>query len=348
MFHKDISTYFIPNLILETTNTNQRFGELPMCKVRFGVILAPDPEDGNRGRGHVQNILKYLDGLDDAYESAWLPDHFIPTVDPTRFDSIDEQAYGNDYLECLTTTSYLMPLYPRLKFGQLVLCNRYRNPALLAKMSSTLQVLSGGRLILGIGTGWYQEEYRQYGYDFPSPRTRVRQLEEAVRIIKMMWEEDGVTFHGKHYRVENAHCNPKPDPAPPILIGGKGERYTLKVVARYADWWNGNFLDAETWSHKLNVLASHCDDAGRDLNTILKSTQWLIAVAGSDEEALRLAKRSQYYSERTFMVGTTESVGSRLGELVDAGVEYFQLYFPQHRSIETQQLFADEVIPELT
>jgi len=318
-----------------------------MSNVRFGVILAPDPEDSSRGKEHGKNILEYLDCLDDAYESAWLPDHFIPTIDPTRFNGITEQAYSNDYLECLTTTSYLLPLYPNLKFGQLVLCNRYRNPALLAKMSSTLQVLSGGRLIIGIGAGWYKEEYEQYGYDFPSPRTRVRQLEEAVQIIKMMWEEDGVTFHGRHYRVDNAYCNPKPDPAPPILIGGKGEKYTLKVVARYADWWNGNFIDAETWSHKHNVLASHCDDVGRDPDEILKSTQWCIAIGGSDQEALRLAKRSQYYSERTFITGTPESLASQLGELVDAGVEYFMLYFPQHRNHETAQLFADTVIPEL-
>lgn len=129
-----------------------------MSKVRFGVIIAPDPEDNSRGVEHVQNIIKYLDSLDTAYESVWLPDHFIPTIDPTRFNGINEHAYSNDYLECLTTTSYLLPLYPNLKFGQLVLCNNYRNPALLAKMSSTLQVLSGGRFILGIGAGWYQEE----------------------------------------------------------------------------------------------------------------------------------------------------------------------------------------------
>jgi alkanesulfonate monooxygenase SsuD/methylene tetrahydromethanopterin reductase-like flavin-dependent oxidoreductase (luciferase family) len=164
----------------------------------------------------------------------------------------------------------------------------------------------------------------------------------------MMWEEDGATFHGKHYRIENAYCNPKPDPTPPIVIGGKGEKYTLKVVARYADWWNGNFLDVETWSHKLNVLASHCDDVGRDFDDIFKSTQWCIAIANSDEEALKLAKRSQYYSERTFITGTPESVVSQLGELVDAGAGYFKLYFPQYQNHETTQQFADEVIPELT
>lgn len=317
-----------------------------MSKVSFGIAIAPDPEDNSRGREYFQKIIEYLDSLDNVYESVWLPDHLVPDSS-AMYGRINEQSFSVDYLECLTTTSYLLPLYPNLKFGQIVLCNNYRDPALLAKMSSTLQVLSGGRFILGIGAGWFQEEYRQYGYEFPSPRTRIRQLEEAVQIIKMMWEEDGVTFHGKHYRIENAYCNPKPDPAPPIMIGGGGEKYTLKVAARFADWWNGFCYNVEKWNHKLNVLASHCIDVGRDFKDILKSAQWYVAIADSKEEALRLAKRSQYYSERVFIVGTPDSIVARMGELIDAGVEYFQLYFPQYRNTETTQLFADEVIPEI-
>jgi len=162
-----------------------------MGKIKYGVYSALDPEDINQGKDHIKNVRKYLDSLADVYESVWIPDHLIPEMKP----------YHRKYLECLTTTSYLLPQYPNLKFGQLVLCNNYRNPALLAKMSSTLQVLSGGRFILGIGAGWYQEEYKQYGYEFLSPRTRIKQLEEAVQIIKMMWKEDEVTFHGEHYRI---------------------------------------------------------------------------------------------------------------------------------------------------
>jgi alkanesulfonate monooxygenase SsuD/methylene tetrahydromethanopterin reductase-like flavin-dependent oxidoreductase (luciferase family) len=275
-----------------------------------------------------------------------MPDHFIPSIMPI-YPGLDESSFNNDYLECLTTTSYLLPLYPNLKFGQMVIGNNYRNPALLAKMSSTLQVLSGGRFILGIGAGWYQEEYKQYGYDFSSPRKRVRQLEEAVQIIKMMWTKDDVTFHGKHYRIENAYCNPKPDPIPPIMIGGWGEKFMLKVVAKYADWWNGPIMGVETWNHKVSVLASHCDDVGRDIDDIVKCALWFVSVADSDEKALELAKRSPYYSDRTTILGSPESVVDKMGELVDAGVEYFQVNFPQYRKIETAQLFADEVIPEL-
>ena len=262
-------------------------------------------------------------------------------------DNPNEQTYSVDYLECITTTSYLLALFPKLKFGTLVLCNNFRNPALLAKMSSNLQVISDGRFILGLGAGWFPEEHKQYGFEYPKPKARIERLEESIQIIKKMWIEDGVTFHGKHYHVENAYCNPKPDTVPPLLIGGTGEKYTLKLVAKYADWWNGPFLDVDTWSHKLNVLANHCDTVGRDFDDIVKSEQYAVSVADSDEEALRIAKHSQYYSEEFFIVGSPESVISQMGELVDAGVEYFQPVFAQYRFIESTQLFADEVIPEL-
>ena len=159
-----------------------------MKKVRFGVSLPWMSEGGVQGREFIKNITDYLDTLDNIYESVWIADHLVPDTEPMNLD----------VPECLTLTSYLLPQYPNLKFGQMVLCNNYRNPALVAKMSSTLQVLSGGRLILGLGAGWHHEEYKQYGYEYPSPRKRIKQLEEAVQIIRMMWKEDDVTFHGKY------------------------------------------------------------------------------------------------------------------------------------------------------
>jgi alkanesulfonate monooxygenase SsuD/methylene tetrahydromethanopterin reductase-like flavin-dependent oxidoreductase (luciferase family) len=307
-----------------------------MSKVRFGVVIGDFPEDGSRGREYIQKIVNYLDNLDKAYESVWLGDHFTMG----RHTSMDA-----DLLECLTALTYLSAKFPNLDFGPLTLASSFRNPALLAKISSTLSVLSGGKFILGIGAGWNEVEYRQYGYDFPSNRTRIKQMEEAVQIIKLLWAQDDVTFIGKYYRVENAYCNPKPDPLPPILIGGGGEKYTLKAAARYADWWNGVFYDVNTWKHKLSVLANHCDDVGRDFDDILKSVFYLVALADSDEEALRLAKRSSFYPR--LMVGSPESVASKLGDLVDAGVEYFQLWFTPFPNNEATQKFADEVITEL-
>jgi len=307
-----------------------------MSKIRFGVHLPYFPDDDSKGQEHVQNNKKYLDSLDNIYESVWVCDHLIP----------DKEPYNRDTLECLTTISYYLPQYPNQKFGSLVLGNNYRNPALLAKMSSTLQTLSNGRFILGIGAGWYQEEYKQYGYRFPSPRTRVQQLEEAVQIIRMMWTEDDVTFHGKHYSIENTYCNPKPDPLPPIVIGGWGEKYTLRVVAKYADWWNGGYLDVETWTHKMNVIAGYCDDVGRDFDEIVMSSVYGVGIADTDAEALQVAKSTPHSLEYG-LIGSPETLVSKFGEWIDVGVEYFQLYFPLITDAKATQRFADEVIPEL-
>ena len=309
-----------------------------MRKVRFGVAIPWIAENSTQGTEFIQNITRYLESVDKVYESAWFADHLIPNTEPINLD----------VPECLTTISYLLPQHPNLKFGALVLCNNYRNPALVAKMSSTLQALSDGRFILGIGAGWHKEEYRQYGYKYPSGRTRVEQLEEAVQIIRMMWREDGVTFHGKHYSIEDAYCNPKPDPAPPIVIGGGGEKYTLNVVAKYADWWSvPPGYHVEKWTHKMNVLANHCDDVGRDFDEILRSAEWCVALAGSDEEALELAKSSPH-SLGSYIIGSPESLVSQIGELIDVGVEYFQLYFTLFPNHEETQTFADEVISELS
>jgi alkanesulfonate monooxygenase SsuD/methylene tetrahydromethanopterin reductase-like flavin-dependent oxidoreductase (luciferase family) len=308
-----------------------------MKKIGFGAVIALDTEDLSQGRNHINNIMRYLDSLPKEFESIWLPDHLVAEMKP----------YTREYLECLTTTSYLIPQYLYLKFGQFVLCNNFRNPALLAKISSTLQVISEGRLILGIGAGSYKEDHKQYGYRFSSSRTRIQQLEEAVQIIRLMWTEDNVSFHGKYYQIDNAYCSPKPEPLPPIMIGGGGEKYTLRVVANYADWWNGAFLDVDTLTHKLGVLASHCDEVGSDYDEILKSVAWGVAVADSEVEAKKLVRISQY-PEGTFKAGTPETIVSELGEFVDAGFEYFQIYFPQYQNTETTQLFAEEVIPELS
>jgi alkanesulfonate monooxygenase SsuD/methylene tetrahydromethanopterin reductase-like flavin-dependent oxidoreductase (luciferase family) len=309
-----------------------------MSKVRFGVLLPDFPEDGSRGNEYIQKIIKYLDTLDNKYQSVWLGDHLIPWGD-TDLET--------DILECLTALTYLSSRFPDLDFGSITLASSFRNPALLAKITSTLSVLSNGKFILGIGAGWFDEEYRQYGYEFPSNRTRIEQMEEAVQIVKLLWTQDDVTFKGKYYRVENAYCNPKPNPLPPILIGGGGEKYTLKSVAKYADWWNGVFLDVKTWEHKLNVLSNHCESVNRNFDDILKSAMWGIALADSDEKALRLAKPSVFYP-RGLIIGTPESLVSQMGELIDAGVDYFQLYFTQFPNSEATQIFADEVMTELT
>lgn len=308
-----------------------------MNKVRFGIVLPDFPEDMSRGQDHTRNIFNYLGSLDNVFESVWLGDHFTLGM----YTDLD-----TDVLECFTALTYLSAKFPNFIYGPLTLASSFRNPALLAKITSTLSVLSEGRFILGIGAGWNEEEYRQYGYEFPSGRTRIGQMEDAIQIIKLLWAQDDVTFKGKYYQVEKAYCNPKPEPVPPILVGGGGERFLLRAVAKYADWWNGWCYDVDTWAHKLDVLSKHCDDVGRDYDDILKSVAWGVAIAESDEEAHNLVESSPFPS-KWIISGSPESIASQMGELVDAGVEYFQLGFSHFPNIEATQLFTEEVIPNL-
>ena len=161
-----------------------------------------------------------LELLPPAFTTVWRSDHF--------------QVGDADIWEGWTELVYLAALFPDLRFGHLVLGQSYRNPALLAKMAATLQDLTGGRYILGLGAGWLEEEYAAYGYDYPSGGTRVAQLAEAIQVVRAMWAESPATFHGEHYRIERAVCLPKPEPPPPIMIGTNGPK-ALRVVARHAD-----------------------------------------------------------------------------------------------------------------
>src|SRR5207249_11926712 len=137
-------------------------------------------------------------------------------------------------------------------------------PSLVAKMAASLKSLSGGRFVLGYGAGWKGDEYVAYVYDFPSPATRIAMLEEGLQVIKAMWRDTPATFHGQYYHIEQARCEPRPDPLPPIMIGGDGEQLTLRVVARHADWWNCYSRTSEIAHHKLTVLKQHCAAEGRD------------------------------------------------------------------------------------
>ena len=166
-----------------------------------------------------------------GFDSIYAYDHFIPFYSDDRDKNI---------FECFTLLSALASITERIKIGQIVTCNSYRNPSLVAKMLSTLDIISNGRVELGIGAGWYEHEYIAYGYYFPSNVSRIKQLDESLNIIKTMWKEKRPSFEGKYYRIKEAICNPKPiqKPHPIIMIGGSGEKYLLKVVAKHADRYN--------------------------------------------------------------------------------------------------------------
>ncbi len=309
-------------------------------EINFGWRIPSFPVDGSKGKEFVNQIKRSLEELEDLFDSAWISDHFIPWADFV--------PKNTDILECWTTLCYLSGLFKRLKFGSIVLCNSYRNPALLAKMSATLQTLTEGRFILGIGAGWKEDEYIAYGYDFPPARTRIEQLEEAVQIIRRMWSEEEVTFRGKYYKVEGAFCEPKPRPPPPLMIGGGGERLTLRVVALHADWWNIPNGTPEVYEHKLNVLREHCRKVGRDFDEIKKTWVGCVAIAKEKSDAFRIASSSPFIKAirlEEMLVGSPEEVTAKLKEYVEMEVEYIILRFLDFPSTEGAKLFAEEVIP---
>ncbi|MBI3960806.1 MAG: LLM class flavin-dependent oxidoreductase [Chloroflexi bacterium] len=310
-----------------------------MTPLQFGWHMHSFPVDGSRGPAFVEQIHNTLRRVHPYFDSVWVDDHVMPWA--------AWQSNDTPYLECMTTIGYFAALYPTLKFGSSVLCQSYRNPGLMAKMGANLQLLTGGRFICGIGAGWMVEEYTAYNWEFPKPSVRIAQLEEALEIVKALWTQSPASYEGKYYRIDNAYCEPRPDPIPPILIGGGGEQLTLRVVAKHADWWNIPGGTLENYAHKLNVLRGHCDAVGRDYDSIGKSwSAEAVVVAETEAEARRIAAASPY--NRDAILGTPEQVAGQLQAFVDLGVSYLivrLLDFPRTEGIE---MFAQEVMPRLS
>lgn len=279
-----------------------------------------------------------------SLHSLWLADHMWARGMPDL-----------EYLECWTTLTALAMRTTRLRLGTLVLCNSYRNPALVAKMASTFDRISGGRLELGIGAGWMDEEYRGYGYNFPSTRVRIEQLEEGLEVIERLFQESRSTFQGKYYALDDAANEPKPiqRPRPPITIGGAGERLLLKVVAKYADRWNCPMNAADQIAHKIEVLRLHCAEAGRDPAAITIGEQ-VIVVLGADEAdfTARWAMSKQLLGgfadlDAVAVRGTPERVVEGLRAKAAKGVRLFTIMFGDLAAPETIRLFGERVLPAL-
>ena len=325
---------FIPNSLRESKNNLLRIG---MVQVKFGWRIPAFPIDGSESQEFIDQIVRSLREVQEGFDSFWIADHFIPWA--------TFEKEHTDTLEAWSTTAYLSGVFQELDFGNIVLCNSYRNPALLAKMGATLAVLSKGRFILGIGAGWKEDEYRSYGYHFPRAAVRIRQLEEAVQIVRSMWTEEKTTFEGKYYKIRDAYCNPMPDPCPPIMIGGSGEKLTLRVVAEHADWWNFSSGTVDRFKHKLGVLADHCSRVGRDLNEIKKTLGGNVAIAEEEKEAAKIASRNPFIqrAEGAGLVGTPDQITEKLQQFSELGVEYFIFRFVDFPRTKGTRLFADEV-----
>ena len=274
-----------------------------------------------------------------GFNSIWLFDHFHTVPTPTQ-----EVTF-----ECWMSTAALARDTKRVRIGQMVTCNGYRQPALLAKMASTVDTLSHGRLDLGIGAGWYEHEFLAYGYDFPDGPTRLRQLREAVQVILAMWTQDEAVFEGKYYQVRGAINRPNGVQKPhiPLLIGGGGEKVTLKIVAEYGDACNIGHLDNEGLEHKFAVLKKHCDELGRDYNTIKRTVLFNCAIAETDEAAM--AKAGPYTRNipsgrlrEQALIGTPDAIRKRLTEIEQAGAQEIILFMQDAKDLEPIRLFAQE------
>jgi F420-dependent oxidoreductase-like protein len=321
-----------------------------MADITFGAMIPqgwiydlPEEEAPEARYDLIVETARALERL--GYTSGWFYDHFHPVPFPGPVP----------VFECWTMTTAIAAVTHRLRVGQMVTANSYRNPTLLAKMAACVDVLSKGRLEFGIGAGWYEHEYRGYGYEFPTPAVRIGMMDEAVQIVRRCWSEEQVEFDGKYYQLTGAFCDPKPvqEPRPPITIGGGGERLTLRSVARWAD--RSNFFgDPATFARKSQILDAHCRAIGRDPAEVERSHNRSVVVAeehaGAHGKAEGFAKRLRQsveeYEART-LIGDPEGIAASLGRFLEVGVTYFVIYFPDAWEIQPLELFAQEVIPRI-
>jgi F420-dependent oxidoreductase-like protein len=280
-----------------------------------------------------------------GYDAVWLYDHFHTVPEP-RLESV---------FECWTSMAALARDTTTVRLGQMVTCNSYRPPALLAKMASCIDVMSHGRLILGIGAGWYEHEYLAYGYDYPETPERLRMLREALLVIKAMWTQEEARFDGQYYRLGGAINEPKPvqKPHPPLWIGGAGEKVTLKLVAQYGDACNFN-ADVATVRHKLEVLRRHCETVGRDYDSVLKTLEFYTILGGRKEidrvvkdTARRTSVDEAFVRSWHPLHGTAERIAEIIGEYAKAGIEYVIVNLPNTAEGGVISRFAEEVFPRV-
>jgi F420-dependent oxidoreductase-like protein len=253
----------------------------------------------------------------------------------------------------------------RLRLGTLVTPIGFRYPSDVAKLAASLDMISSGRFQLGLGAGWNEPEYKAYGIPFPPVGQRIRQLREALQIVRLMWNEERPSFKGRYFSINEAYCNPKPVQKPAkIWVGGRGEKAVLRIVAKLADGWNCLGTNPEEYAGKLKVLKEHCDKAGRKMESIERSYYgWFLAGRSEKEfEELFLKHYAPFKREdetlnqmmnrvrqggRAF-VGTVDQVVERVREYAKLGVSYLILYFPDRETAGSLRLFSEKIMPELT
>lgn len=328
-----------------------------MKRMRFGAFV---PQGWRLGLAGIEVDRQWPTMLGVAldierlgYESLWVYDHFHTVPEPTQ-----EVTY-----EAWTLMAALAATTSTVRLGQMCTCNTYRPPSYLAKVAASIDVISNGRLEMGIGAGWYEHEHDGYGYPFLSPGGRLGMLREGVEIMQALWTEDVVTFEGEHYTLDGAICQPKPIQQPhiPLWIAGGGERVTLNIAARYAQYANFG-INIDEFISKSEILRGHCADVGTDYEAIVRSSNFNVLMGRTEAEVLD--KKAWYRSHLTGRVaddkvesamelydtlsGTPDQVVERLKAWNAAGLTYTIVYFPDVAYDRSSlELFANEVIPAL-
>ncbi|MDG2306217.1 MAG: TIGR03560 family F420-dependent LLM class oxidoreductase [Candidatus Binatia bacterium] len=304
--------------------------------IRFGVTL---PQI-KRSWQQASDAATEFDRL--RFDSVWVCDHLYGVPMPNL-----------PILEGWTELAAVAAITKHVGLGTLVTPPFFRNPAVLAKQIATIDQISGGRVIAGLGAGWFEAEFKGYGCEFPSVRERLRALEESVQIMKKMWTEETVTFTGKHASVENVYCEPKPVRPPPILIGGAGEKILMGIVARHADIWNNMAAGQAQLPEKIEAMKRRCDIEGRDFDTLEVSQQCVVIIGADDETAkASLQKATKIYGghmggdlEANGIWGTPQGVIDRIGRYVEMGCTSFVIEFFGKDTREPARLFAEKVMP---
>ncbi len=311
--------------------------------MQFGLQINPylagatgNPWDG------VARVAAAADA--SAFDSLWVYDHFLYE------GGYSGHPYSEPAMECFTTLGAIAAITQRIRLGQLVLGVPYRNPAMMTKMATTLDLISHGRSILGLGAGWHKREYEAYGWgEFEGVPERMKRLEEAVRVVLALWTEDPAQFAGEYYRLDELHENPSPiqRPHPPIMIGGSGERVTLRLVAQYAQFCNVSG-DPATVGRLFGRLHDHCERLGRPYEEITRSVFVTVVIGADDADvAAKRARLQAFLPENGALVGTAAELIATFAEYARVGCQYVVLRMPDWIDCEPVQRFAEQVIPAL-
>jgi F420-dependent oxidoreductase-like protein len=294
--------------------------------VRFGIQT---PQQ----HGSWPEMVAFWQELDTlGFDSAWVFDHFLPIFsDPT-----------GPCLEGWTALSALAMVTHNVRIGVLVTGNTYRHPAVLAKMATTLDIISHGRLTLGLGAGWFALEHKTFGIPFPPITERLQRLDEALTVIRRLWREECVTFHGRYYHLNEARLNPRPiqHPHPLVLVGASGEQIALRIVAHHADMWN-SFGSPEVFRQKIAVLTAHCRTIGRNPDTIEKSVLLQMTLT-DDAEAKRRALENESWG---MLAGNPTEIRQQIEQYVAVGVTHLMISLPAPYDLTALRRFASEVMP---